>query len=301
MDPAKTVRWVAIFVAGVVVVMGAAMIYTVVSQLRKPAFPQAQTNSAASALAAQPAVAEAAPPQESVAAPSPDPEVYQPQAAKQLNRDSGFQTKAVPRPPRTDAAAILPSPGTPRPQTPDMPMSGDGPPIPADTEPATNGTRVGQPGTSAGGAIPTRHTITLSSGTPLNVNLSQTISTDQAKKGQFFTGVLTNSIIRDGFIIAQAGSSVSGEVLLAKRGGFFGRRPELKLVLIAIRTTDNQAVRVETNAWEDLGRGHNPVTSPFRSAIGAVGAHGSGTLTLPANTTLQFRLAAPISITENTH
>jgi hypothetical protein len=166
------------------------------------------------------------------------------------------------------------------------------------------------------------HTVTLWSGTPLTVKIADTLSTDQAKKGQVFRATLQSPVVSDGFVIADAGSVVTGQIIESKRAGKLGGAPDLSLVLVEIRTTDNQSVHIETRSWEDRGQSHNLVMAPIRSAIGAVSgavtsaARASGigpeqdgeptvkngrNVVLPANTILQFRLAAPVSLTEQAH
>jgi hypothetical protein len=155
----------------------------------------------------------------------------------------------------------------------------------------------------------------------LTVKLAEPLSTDQSKEGQYFRATLAVPVVEDGFVIADAGSGVTGEVVESRHPGLFGRAPDLRLTLVQIRTTDNQVVRVETISWNDRGRSRNPVTGTIRSAVGAVGAltgavHSNGVLApqntqtaaanghnvlLPANTVLEFRLAAPVSLTEHTH
>jgi hypothetical protein len=143
--------------------------------------------------------------------------------------------------------------------------------------------------------------VTLYAGTPVNITLWETVSTDQAKKGRYFRAILASSIVKDGLIIAQAGSAVTGQVVTSKGTGLFGHRPELRLTLCDIRTTDNQVVRIQTYQWDEKGRSHHLVTGPFRSAFDVLAARNPGTLVLPPNTALQFRLAAPVSITERPH
>jgi hypothetical protein len=145
---------------------------------------------------------------------------------------------------------------------------------------------------------PERHTMTLFPGTPINVTLGETISTDETKRGGYFRAILASPIVKDGFIIAEAGSAVRGQVVASKGTGLFGRRPELRLTLCDIRTTDNQLVRIQTYQWDEKGRSHHAVTVPFRSAFDVLAARNPGTLLLPPNTALQFRLIAPVSITE---
>jgi hypothetical protein len=170
-------------------------------------------------------------------------------------------------------------------------------------------------------SAPPPRTVTLWSGTPLIVKLNSAISTNHAAKGDYFWATLEKPIVRDGFIIADAGSPVKGEIIEAKHGGVFRRSADLRLVLIELHTTDKQTVPIESAYLDDRGHGRNPVTGTIRSAFGATvgaltGMRGDGSfvpdqdaeartvkngrnITLPANTLLQFQLAAPVSLTEH--
>jgi hypothetical protein len=171
-------------------------------------------------------------------------------------------------------------------------------------------------------SAPQPHVVTLWSGTPLLVKVADTLSTDRARKGQLFRATLQSPVVSDGVTIAEAGAAVTGQVIESKRAGKFGSAPDLRLILVDIHSTDNQTVRVETVSWNDRGRSHNPVTGPIRSAIGAVSGvvtrasrdgaivpeqsseaavRNGRDLILPANAVLQFRLAAPVSVTEQAH
>lgn len=174
----------------------------------------------------------------------------------------------------------------------------------------------GKPASAATAARP--HTVTLWSGTPLTVKLIDPLSTERVKEGQYFHATLASPIVRDGFVIAEAGSGVTGKVITSKHAGLFGHAPDLRLVLVELRTTDNQLVHVQTTSWDDRGRGHNLVSGTVRSAFGAVSGavtgavRGSGLLAedrsstdgrnvfVPSNSILEFRLAAPVSLTERT-
>jgi hypothetical protein len=154
----------------------------------------------------------------------------------------------------------------------------------------------------------------------LTVKLTEPLSTDHAKAGQYFRATLAVPLTRNGVVIADAGSGVTGEVVAAKRLGMFGRAPDLRLVLVELRTTDNQIVHIQTSSWDARGRGYNPVSGTVRSAFGAVSgalagaARGSGLVAeddgarftgsrnvfLPANSILEFQLATPLSVIERT-
>ena len=160
---------------------------------------------------------------------------------------------------------------------------------------------------------PEPHTVTLSSGTILKVRLTQPVSTDGGSKGQLFNATLLSPIVQDGYVIADSGAPVTGEIVESKRAGKFGGTADLQLVLVEMHTTDQQDVRIESTSWNDHGRSHRLITAPFRVLGALSGSHGSGAqeynvaavhgrnITLPADTVLQFELAAPVSLTEHVH
>jgi hypothetical protein len=338
-DAGKAIRLVATFVVGIVIAVGAAMIYSVARHARQQPNLRSEQKQAPkqtiaptstsdqevtegrSVLAApkslpdQPSEAYVQAPQRTVvrtAAPgnrSPMPPVHAPSFPSKpatppgtLNSAPNF---AVPPPsinPPLNGQATAVQPWTAEQAESSPPEKGRPTPrvVPA--------------------AVPQAHTVTLWSGTPLTVKLTEPLSTDHTKEGQYFRATLAAPITRDGFVIAEAGSALTGKVIASKRGGMFGRAPDLRLILVDLQTTDNQIVRIQTTSWDGRGQGHNPLSGTVRSAVGAVSgaltgaARGSGLIpedtgtpftdsrnvVLPGNAILQFRLATPLSLTEHT-
>lgn len=330
MEAARAIRLVAAFVIGVVLVMGAAMIYSVVPQMKQS--QAAVTPKPVPTRQTSPAVAAVQTTATQVSVPSPTL-VHVPVLP---SSSASVAYVRVPDPAITNTRVSEPHKAA---------ISVPAPAPPEVSNPATNNGELNQiasnqlseqpplmvrPETSESAPAPAMqpshtsqpHTVTLWSGTPVTVRLAQPLSTDQTKTGDYFHATLEAPIIQDGFVIADVGSGATGQVIRSRRGGMFGRAPDLTLDLVQIRTTDNQVIRVLTTSWSDMGHSHNPVSGTFRSAVGAVSgaltgaAHGSGlvsepsgdtgvgkdrNLALPPNTVVQFRLAAPVSLTEHTH
>jgi hypothetical protein len=174
---------------------------------------------------------------------------------------------------------------------------------------------------------PQPHTITLQPGTNLVVRMGETISTEHNYSGDTFRATLDNSIVIDGFVIAEKGSKVLGKVVGADKAGKLAGTANLQLTLTEINTTDGQRVRIETgsinkrgpsNAGQEAAKiGGGAVLGAIIGAIagggkgaaigaGAGGAAGTGAVFLgkgkpaviPNEALLTFQLASPATITE---
>lgn len=336
-EAARAIRFVAIFVVGLVIAMGGAMIYAVAVQTRqeRAAVDRPRLASPSGAVSDPPEVAK------EVSAPATGMGSVVPVPAA-----TPTETELVVSPPRTSvvpASALAanltrnrPPEVEPQPSKADSQTSGRTSTLAASTintsstafvaAPLMHGSNIAagkeaKP-TAVSAPEPQPRTVTLWSGTPLIVKLNSAISTSHTAKGEYFWATLEKPIVRDGFIIADAGSPVKGEIIAAKHGGVFHGAADLRLILVELHTTDKQAVPIESASLDDHGRARNPVTGTIRSAFGATvgvltGTHGDGSfvpqqeteartgkkgrdIMLPANTLLQFQLAAPVSLTEHT-
>lgn len=327
MEAARAIRLVAAFVVGIVLVMGCAMIYSVVPQMQQHPPTATQKRPQIAQTSTTSAVVPSASPQVPVLNPSvvhvPVLPNSPPSVAYVRVPDVTVVHAPVSEPHKT--AISVPAPTLPEtsnqpPNTAEFSQIASNQ-LPTQPPPMVR-TETGEPIAAPPPRSLQPHTVTLWSGTPVTVRLAEPLSTDQTKSGDYFHATLQSPLIQDGFVIADAGSGAVGQVIRSRRAGLFGHAPDLMLVLVQIRTTDNQIVHVLTTSWNDMGPSHNPVSGTFRSAVGAVSgaltgaARGSGlisepnsepgvskdrNLILPANTVLQFRLAAPLSLTEHTH
>jgi hypothetical protein len=170
-------------------------------------------------------------------------------------------------------------------------------------------------------------TVTIEAGSSLMVRLAETISTNTKVAGDSFRGTLDQPIILNGFIIADKGSRVLGQVVSAQKGGHLSGSSDLALQVTEINTTDGQTVRVQTSPWEKKGDSNttgNIEKIGGGAAVGAIigalagggkgaaigaasgGAVGTGVAAatggkptvVPVETRIAFRLNAPVTITE---
>jgi len=71
-------------------------------------------------------------------------------------------------------------------------------------------------------------------GTPINVRINEKLSSETARPGDLFTGVLTQPVAVNGSIVYPRGTAVKGEVVQAKKSGRLSDPGVLELTLISI-------------------------------------------------------------------
>lgn len=176
-------------------------------------------------------------------------------------------------------------------------------------------------------AAPQPHVVTLAAGTSLFIRLGETLSSEHNYTGDTFRATLDQPIILDGFIIADRGSKVLGQIATAERAGRVRGVAELNLSLTEINTTDGQQVWIATDSFDKRGttsKGKDAAKIAGGAALGAIigalggggkgaaigagagGAAGTGAVlatrgnaaVIPAETRMQFRLTSPVTITE---
>lgn len=174
---------------------------------------------------------------------------------------------------------------------------------------------------------PDPHVVELAAGTELAIRLGETVSTDHNYSGDTFRGTLDQRIIRNGFIIAEKGSTVLGRIVEADKAGRMRGVSQLKVTLTEINTTDGQRIEVQTNSVEKRGQastGADTAKIAGGAALGALigalggggkgaaigagagGAAGTGVVlatrgkaaVLPNESRLTFQLASPVTIAE---
>ena len=174
--------------------------------------------------------------------------------------------------------------------------------------------------------IPTPHTVTLNAGFLIPVRLVDNLSSDRNQNGDRFVASLDHELVVDGFVIAERGARVEGQVVGVSKGTKTAGNAMLALEVTAIYTSDNQYVQVQTDAFnkrsepdhradaEKIGGG-----AAVGAIIGAIAGGGKGAAigagvgggagagdvvltrraaTLPSETRISFRMRAPVSITE---
>src|SRR5579872_5981985 len=71
-------------------------------------------------------------------------------------------------------------------------------------------------------------------GTPITVRINEDLSSETARAGDGFTGVLTEPVVVNGAALFAKGAAVSGQVVSAKKSGRLSDPGELELTLISI-------------------------------------------------------------------
>lgn len=311
MDSFKVIRVVAFFVAGVVVAVGAAFIYSTAQESsRAPEIPQS------TAEMPQPVSPPISP---LVIDPDSSPDTSRALAEAPVRRPNTAATRAQSSaPPPKSAIASIAKPHAPVLRLPRTrrsyePETGDSAPIllvPARVISASNpsassvsrsaglgsfeSARQTPPRTSntyapaqpqprelrrTASPIPGRqaHVITLERGLMLSVRLSDKLSTDYNFSGETFHSSLEEPVIANGFIIADTRSTVFGRIDYAHKAHLLAGDSELTLTLTAISTTDGQIIAIETSPWREKGA-RTTVVNTAEMAVGAVAGAVVGAL-----------------------
>ena len=146
-------------------------------------------------------------------------------------------------------------------------------------------------------AVPQPNRVMLTPGTLIPVRIIETLSSDRNVRGDIFNGTLDRPLIADGFVIAERGARVRGNVITSSHAGREDGMAELTLQLTEISTSDGQRVHIFTQPWRKQGT--------FSNGEDAGGVAGSGDAMVtrhPANikpqTSIPFRLEQAVEITE---
>jgi hypothetical protein len=149
------------------------------------------------------------------------------------------------------------------------------PPSPAAADPA----HVGATAPAAPEAA-----LTLPRGTRLQVRLNQTIDVKHAESGDRFTGTLAESIVEGNAVAVPAGSTATGEVLVAHRRGMFKGRSMMALTLTRL-DVNGTPYRIDTSSLARTKKGKGRRSAAFIGGgagmgmlIGGVATGGVGLL-----------------------
>jgi hypothetical protein len=179
--------------------------------------------------------------------------------------------------------------------------------------------------TPAPAAVPARPPApveyTVPAGTSLVVRVGQTLSSKESSVGDSFTGTLAQSVVVRGVNLLRAGTPVTGTVVAAKGQGRFKGSGDLG---VSISRVGNYAVSTSTYEKEQSGKGKRSAAligggGGGGALIGGLAGGGKGALiggllgagagtagaaftgnkavTIPAETVITFRLAAPVTVT----
>lgn len=165
------------------------------------------------------------------------------------------------------------------------------------------------------------HTVTLNAGRLIPVRLVDGLSLERNQVGDRFAATLYRELDADGFVLAERGARVEGRVMIADRSA-----KTLGIELTSVATSDRQFVSIQTDRFDkhtEVDRAQDATKVGAGAVIGAViggiagggkgaaigagvgGGAGAGDVmltrkpvTIPSETTITFRLRAPVTITE---
>jgi hypothetical protein len=179
------------------------------------------------------------------------------------------------------------------------------------------------PAAPAAAPAPVKKTVTVPSGTAINVRLTQDIDADASKAGQLFTSVVDDPVMLGGNIVIPRGAQAMVQAVKVEQSGKMKGSDKVSLKLNGIKFGGN-VYQVTTAYVETQGKGEGKKTArkvaggtglgaivggiagggkgaAIGAAVGAVGgtaiaAGGEEHLKIPAETRLTFNLSAAVNI-----
>jgi hypothetical protein len=239
MDSSKVISVAAFFVAGLVIAVGGALIYSMAHGLRRPIEPtrvpmQVRHPAPPKRLPATVDVAKLSTPtlsplqHGSIAdvAPRPRPKPRARTTASAAKARAANLNRKAPQIARQMPTIVQPGSPEAMPQTYALPSQA---------------------------SQQQEHVVTLESGTAITIELTEKLSTDYDNTGDTFRSVLAEPVEVNGLVIADRGATVVGRVEYAHRAGFFGGASELVLTLTEIHTSDSHSMAIRTDSCEQIG------------------------------------------------
>jgi len=142
----------------------------------------------------------------------------------------------------------------------------------------------------AAAATPGPNRATLRAGMLISVRISQALSSNLNSQGDVFSGSLDRPLIADGFVIAERGAKVRGEVVESKSTGGI---PELSIRLREVLASDGQRVHLVSEPWRKLSSPSSGTGTVYDVAL----TRGGAAVIRPA-TSITFRLDQTVEVTE---
>jgi len=169
--------------------------------------------------------------------------------------------------------------------------------------------------------------VTLPTGTVLAVRVGETLTSEKNQSGDGWIGALAEPVVVDGLVIAERGAEVTGRVNNVKRAGRVKGVGTIGVTLSRLVTADGQRVAINTTSFAAYGKDETKkdvakvaIASGIGAAIGAIAGRGRGaaigagagaaggtgvvlaTRGGPAvignEALIRFKIAAPVTITE---
>ena len=175
-------------------------------------------------------------------------------------------------------------------------------------------------------AAPVPHSVTLNAGKLIPVRLVDRLSSERSQAGDRFTATLDRELEADGFVIAERGARVEGQVVAVARGSKTKGDARIAIEVTGIYTSDGQYVPVQTDAFEKRSEPNSKTDAEkigggavIGAIVGAIAGGGKGAAigagvgggagagdvmltrkpaTLASETRISFRMRAPVTITE---
>jgi outer membrane murein-binding lipoprotein Lpp len=166
---------------------------------------------------------------------------------------------------------------------------------------------------------------TIPAGMVIAVRTTSQVSTSSAATGSPFSGVLERALVVDGAVLAAQGAHVDGTVVSSDPGGRVKGVASLDVTIRSIGGPKNQTIRVRTNthrvvAAKSTGRDakRTGIMTGAGAIVGAIAGGGKGAAigagagaatgvgttmatrgkaaVIPAETLINFRLSAPVTV-----
>jgi len=137
----------------------------------------------------------------------------------------------------------------------------------ADANADQNGSKKG----ILGGIFETKIEITIPEGSPFEVTLDQTLTSNRNHAGDSFAASLSLPIVQDGKTIIPAGAHVAGRVVDAKDSGRLHIPARLSVALSSVEV-DGKSYDIDTNTIGRTGQNHNKRNLGFIGGGAAGGA-----------------------------
>jgi outer membrane lipoprotein SlyB len=176
-----------------------------------------------------------------------------------------------------------------------------------------------------GSLFETKKQITIPEGSPFEVTLDETLTSNRNHAGDLFAASLSEPIVEDGKTIIPAGAHVAGRVVDAKDAGRLHVPARLSVALSSVEV-DGKSYDIDTGTIRKTGQNHNKRNLGFigggaagGAIIGALAGGGKGALigsavgagagtagaaatgkkdvSLPAETRLRFYLLRSVTVT----